>query len=185
MTVGRVRRATSRRSAGLPTRWCRRRRRRCWRTSSCARSSAGRRPSRAGRRRIASTCRCFEISTTKQPARATTIASTRRRLTKKPLELAKIAQAINRGAGFIYHCAEGQVGSLVAREFVDVANAGCLAQTFIGVHCNAIAAADWQRWDKRKAGAIAWSPFSNLWLYGTTTGHHVSPGAGRVDLPRV
>jgi 5-methylthioadenosine/S-adenosylhomocysteine deaminase len=90
-------------------------------------------------------------------------------LTKKSLELAKMAQAINRGAGFIYHCAEGQVGSLVAREFVDVANAGCLARTFIGVHCNALAPADWQRWDPRNAGAVAWSPFSNLWLYGTTT----------------
>ena len=90
-------------------------------------------------------------------------------LTKKPLELARIAQAVNTGAGFIYHCAEGQVRSLVAREFVDVANAGCLARTFIGVHCNAITSAEWQRWDKRKAGAIAWSPFSNLWLYGSTT----------------
>jgi cytosine/adenosine deaminase-related metal-dependent hydrolase len=90
-------------------------------------------------------------------------------LTKKSLELAKMAQAINAGAGFIYHCAEGQVGSLAAREFIDVANAGCLARTFIGVHCNAVAAADWQRWDTRKAGAIVWSPFSNLWLYGTTT----------------
>lgn len=90
-------------------------------------------------------------------------------LTKKSLELAKMAQAINAGAGFIYHCGEEQVGSLAAREFVDVANAGCLSQTFIGVHCNAVAAADWQRWDSRKAGAVVWSPFSNLWLYGTTT----------------
>ena len=90
-------------------------------------------------------------------------------LTKKPLELGKVAQAQMRGAGFIYHCAEGQAGSLVAREFIDAANAGCLGKTFIGIHCNAITAADWQRWAKNKAGAIAWSPFSNLWLYGTTT----------------
>jgi cytosine/adenosine deaminase-related metal-dependent hydrolase len=90
-------------------------------------------------------------------------------LTKEPLELAKIAQSMSQGAGFIYHCAEGQVGSLVAREFVDVADAGCLDRTFVGVHCNAIARDDWQRWAKNRAGAIAWSPFSNLWLYGTTT----------------
>ena len=90
-------------------------------------------------------------------------------LTKKPLELGKMAQAQKKGAGFIYHCAEGQVGSLVTREFVDVANAGCLERTFIGIHCNAIAGADWKRWASSKAGAIAWSPFSNLWLYGTTT----------------
>lgn len=90
-------------------------------------------------------------------------------LTKKPLELAKVAQAQQRGAGFIYHCAEGQVGSLVAREFIDAANAGCLQDTFIGIHCNAITAPEWQRWSKNKAGAVVWSPFSNLWLYGTTT----------------
>ena len=90
-------------------------------------------------------------------------------LTKKPLELGKIAQAQMQGAGFIYHCAEGQAGSLVAREFIDAANAGCLGKTFIGIHCNAVTAADWQHWAKNKAGAIAWSPFSNLWLYGTTT----------------
>ena len=80
-----------------------------------------------------------------------------------------MAQAQKRGAGFIYHCAEGQVGSLVVREFLDAANAGCLDKTFIGIHCNAIDASEWQRWAKSKAGALAWSPFSNLWLYGTTT----------------
>ncbi len=90
-------------------------------------------------------------------------------LTKKPLELAKMAQAMSRGAGFIYHCGEGQAGSLVTREFSDAANAGCLETTFIGIHCNSVAAADWQRWDKTKAGALVWSPFSNLWLYGSTT----------------
>ena len=90
-------------------------------------------------------------------------------LTKKPLELGKMAQAQLRGAGFIYHCAEGQRGSLVAREFVDVANAGCLSKTFIGIHCNAITPSEWQRWSTSNAGAVAWSPFSNLWLYGSTT----------------
>ena len=76
---------------------------------------------------------------------------------------------MHRGAGFIYHCAEGQVGSFVAREFVDASNAGCLEQTFVGIHCNAIVGADWQRWAMNKAGALVWSPFSNLWLYGATT----------------
>ncbi len=91
-------------------------------------------------------------------------------LTKAALELAKIAQAQKqKGAGFVYHCAEGQAGSLVAREFVDAANAGCLDKTFIGIHCNAITDLDWQRWAKSKAGAVVWSPFSNLWLYGMTT----------------
>ena len=90
-------------------------------------------------------------------------------LTKEPPDLAKVAQAMNDGAGFVYHCAEGQVGSLVTREFNDVVNAGCLEKTFIGIHCNAIAGPDWQRWAASNAGAVVWSPFSNLWLYGSTT----------------
>jgi cytosine/adenosine deaminase-related metal-dependent hydrolase len=90
-------------------------------------------------------------------------------LTLDPLTLAKRAQAQRQGAGFIYHCAEGQAGSIVAREFEDAANAGCLTKTFIGIHCNAVAEDDWKRWDKSKSGAIAWSPFSNFWLYGSTT----------------
>jgi cytosine/adenosine deaminase-related metal-dependent hydrolase len=99
-------------------------------------------------------------------------------LTKKPLELAKVAQAMRDGAGFIYHCAEGQVGSLVTREFVDAANAGCLRKTFIGIHCNAIDATTWTRWSSAQAGAIVWSPFSNLWLYGTTTDITAARGQG-------
>jgi 5-methylthioadenosine/S-adenosylhomocysteine deaminase len=90
-------------------------------------------------------------------------------LTLKALDLGKMAQVQKQGGGFIYHCAEGQVNSLVAREFLDADNAGCLGKTFIGIHCNAITAADWKRWPKAKAGTVVWSPFSNLWLYGTTT----------------
>ena len=89
-------------------------------------------------------------------------------LTLAPLALGQMAQSEKQGAGFIYHCAEGQVNSLVAREFVDTANAGCLGKTFIGIHCSAIAGDDWKRWDKAKAGTAVWSPFSNLWLYGAT-----------------
>lgn len=90
-------------------------------------------------------------------------------LTQKPLQLGETAQLMGRGAGFIYHCAEGQPGSVVAREFIDVANAGCLSSTFVGIHCNAVGDADWNRWPQNAAGAVVWSPFSNLWLYGTTT----------------
>ena len=90
-------------------------------------------------------------------------------LTEKPLQLAHTAQQMAHGAGFIYHCSEGQVGSIVAREFTDVANAGCLLKTFVGIHCNAVSDADWKRWARAEAGAVVWSPFSNLWLYGSTT----------------
>ena len=91
-------------------------------------------------------------------------------LTLPLLELGKMAQAESKGSGFIYHCAEGQPGSVVAKEFTDVGNAGCLQKTFIGIHCNAISGDDWKRWaPKEKVGAVVWSPFSNLWLYGKTT----------------
>ena len=89
-------------------------------------------------------------------------------LTLKKPDLGKMAQAQNKGAGFIYHCAEGQRGSLAAREFGDASDAGCLGQTFIAIHCSAINSDDWKRWDKAKAGAMVWSPFSNFWLYGST-----------------
>jgi 5-methylthioadenosine/S-adenosylhomocysteine deaminase len=90
-------------------------------------------------------------------------------LTLKPIELARRAQAQRNGAGFIYHCGEGTVGSLVEREFVDCAHAGCLGNTFIGIHCNSLSPNDWILWPKADAGAVVWSPFSNLWLYGSTT----------------
>jgi hypothetical protein len=69
--------------------------------------------------------------------------------------------------GFIYHCAEGQPQpqSPVVREFTNVVDAGCLLKTFIGIHCTALAASDWTHWPA-KTGAVVWSPFSNLWLYG-------------------
>jgi cytosine/adenosine deaminase-related metal-dependent hydrolase len=51
-------------------------------------------------------------------------------LTAKPAALAERANKMQAGSAFIYHCSEGQRGSI---------------------------------------GAIAWSPFSNLWLYGQTT----------------
>ncbi len=90
-------------------------------------------------------------------------------LTLSKLDLGKMAQAEKQGAGFIYHCAEGQAGSLVLREFLDASNAGCLDKAFIGIHCNAVTPTDWQRWPKGDAGTLVWSPFSNLWLYGMTT----------------
>ena len=90
-------------------------------------------------------------------------------LTKDLLELGKIAQEQKKGAGFIYHCAEGKVGSTVDKEFTNAGNAGCLGKTFIGIHCSAIAGDSWKVWDKNKAGAVVWSPFSNFWLYGATT----------------
>jgi 5-methylthioadenosine/S-adenosylhomocysteine deaminase len=80
------------------------------------------------------------------------------------------------GSTFIYHCAEGQPGSIVAREFTDASNAGCLQPNFVAVHANAVPASALATW--HQPGAIAWSPFSNLWLYGTTTDIPAARAAG-------
>ncbi len=38
-----------------------------------------------------------------------------------------------------------------------------------GIHSTALTAADFAAWSRLGGGAIVWSPFSNLWLYGGTT----------------
>jgi 5-methylthioadenosine/S-adenosylhomocysteine deaminase len=97
-------------------------------------------------------------------------------LTAKPAVLAERANKMRTGAAFIYHCSEGQRGSIVAREFTDAEAAGCLQPRFIAVHANAVEPAAFARW--RSPGAIAWSPFSNLWLYGQTTDVPAARAAG-------
>ena len=88
-------------------------------------------------------------------------------LTATPAALAERANKMRAGSAFIYHCSEGQRGSFVAREFSDAEAAGCLQPRFIAVHANAVDPAVYSHW--KSPGAIAWSPFSNLWLYGQTT----------------
>jgi 5-methylthioadenosine/S-adenosylhomocysteine deaminase len=88
-------------------------------------------------------------------------------LTMTPDQLAQRAERMRAGSVFIYHCGEGQPGSIVAREFRDAAAAGCLQRRFVAVHCNSVAPPALRRWTQH--GAIAWSPLSNLWLYGSTT----------------
>lgn len=88
-------------------------------------------------------------------------------LTLKPTGLADQAAHMRGGSSFIYHCSEGQVDTVVAQEFRDAQTAGCLQERFIAVHCNAVEPRAFAGW--RKHGAVVWSPFSNLWLYGSTT----------------
>lgn len=98
-------------------------------------------------------------------------------LTLKPEELLKKATRMREGSAFIYHCSEGQVGTVVAQEFHDAKKADCLQERFIAVHCNAIDPRDFAGW--RKHGAVVWSPFSNLWLYGSTTNVPAAMEAGQ------
>jgi len=77
---------------------------------------------------------------------------------------------------FIYHCSEGQRGSLVAREFRAAAQAGCLQDHFVAVHCNAVDPSVFETW--RDPGAVVGSPLSSLWLYGETTDVPAARAAG-------
>ncbi len=86
-------------------------------------------------------------------------------LTLKSDVLGKRAAQMRGGASFIYHCAEGQPGSTVSREYQAVKTTGCLQRGLVAVHANAVDG--YTGWSD--PGSIVWSPFSNLWLYGTTT----------------
>lgn len=97
-------------------------------------------------------------------------------LTAKPAVLAARANRMRSGSAFIYHCGEGRRGSIAAREWTDAAAAGCLQDRFIAVHANAVDPTEFTRWSE--PGAIAWSPFSNLWLYGETTAVPEAMAAG-------
>jgi len=88
-------------------------------------------------------------------------------LTAKPSQLASRANKMRDGATFIYHCAEGRQGTIVAHEYNQATDAGCLQSRFVAIHANAVATGGFSNWTT--PGAIAWSPFSNLWLYGATT----------------
>ena len=97
-------------------------------------------------------------------------------LTADSTQLAARANAMRTGSAFIYHCAEGSPGSIVAREYDAAAAAGCLQSRFVAVHANAVDSDRFADWTE--AGAIAWSPFSNLWLYGKTTDVVAARAAG-------
>jgi 5-methylthioadenosine/S-adenosylhomocysteine deaminase len=90
--------------------------------------------------------------------------------------LRKDAKKPRAGHVLIYHDAEGQVGSIVTDEFVDLSATGCLQPGLIGVHASALAEEHFAHWraklsatDGQGRGTAVWSPFSNLWLYHETT----------------
>ncbi len=94
-------------------------------------------------------------------------------LTLDSEELASKAAGLDQGKGFIYHCAEGQKDSRVIKEFDALGTTNCLRERLIAIHCCAVGEDAFQKWKERaklihdeKPGAVVWSPFSNLWLYG-------------------
>src|SRR5438309_7204615 len=96
-------------------------------------------------------------------------------LTEDVAKLTLRAQGLEAGKIFVYHCAEGQPGSIVTTEFDNVATAGCLQRGLAAIHCSALTGTQFARWKRASGpgagppGAVVWSPFSNLWLYGVTT----------------
>ena len=66
---------------------------------------------------------------------------------------------LDEGRALVYHLCEGQRGSKVAREFADVATAGCLRHRLIAIHCCAVGDEEFRQWnvhadlsDRRCAG---------------------------------
>ncbi len=90
-------------------------------------------------------------------------------VTKTGEALATSVRRMEQGAGFIYHCAEGQQGSRVRSDFTDLQRADGLLPTFIGVHCCAVSPEEWLQWSEPNAGGVVWSPLSNIVLYRDTT----------------
>src|SRR6266508_2098120 len=96
-------------------------------------------------------------------------------LTQTTDQLAGRARNLSAGRAFVYHCGEGRPGAIVTREFDDLAATGCLQPGLAAIHCSALDASHFARWKKASGlprgpvGTVVWSPFSNLWLYGTTT----------------
>ena len=91
-------------------------------------------------------------------------------------ELDDRRELLELGRTLVYHLCEGQLGSKVAREFADVATAGCLRHRLIAIHCSAVGDDEFRQWkvhaelaDQKAPGGVVWSPFSNLWLYNQTT----------------
>ena len=112
------------------------------------------------------------FGTTKDLIRAATIQ-------KRGAQLRVEAEKMSRdGCVLIYHVAEGKAGEAVPiGEFTELAGNGCLQSRLVGVHATALKAPDYEQWrkevaDNEPAGVrptVAWSPFSNLWLYDETT----------------
>jgi cytosine/adenosine deaminase-related metal-dependent hydrolase len=84
----------------------------------------------------------------------------------EPERLDSYAAAMGEGRSFFYHLAEGTAAALRS-EYRDLAAHGCAGPNLIGIHSTALTRADYSDWSP--PGAIVWSPFSNIWLYGATT----------------
>ncbi len=77
---------------------------------------------------------------------------------------------------FLYHLAEGTSDRLIA-DFEGLRGHDVLAPKFLGIHATALQPPQFAEWSPH-GGAVIWSPFSNLWLYGATTDVVAARAAG-------
>ena len=73
---------------------------------------------------------------------------------------------VNDKHSFIYHLSEGTAASLI-NELTALQTHDCLNERLIAVHCTALGDPEFDAWNP--GSTVVWSPFSNLWLYGSTT----------------
>lgn len=92
-------------------------------------------------------------------------------------QLDATATRLTSGKSFIYHLGEG-VAPKLREEFSLLRDHHCVGDGLIGIHSTALAVADFEEWKGLGGGAIVWSPFSNLWLYGGTTDVLAARAAG-------
>ncbi len=84
-------------------------------------------------------------------------------------QYASARKDLNEGHAFLYHLAEGTDPRLI-KDYDGLHANHCLEPKFIGIHSTALGSEQFTQWHTTaKGGAIVWSPFSNLWLYGKTT----------------
>ena len=87
---------------------------------------------------------------------------------------------LEEGHAFLYHLAEGTDPGLI-KDYDGLRDHHCLQPKFIGIHSTALGADQFSEWHATaKGGAIVWSPFSNLWLYGQTTDVLAAAKAGLI-----
>jgi hypothetical protein len=86
-----------------------------------------------------------------------------------PAQYEAAKKDLDDGHAFLYHLAEGTDPALL-KDYYGVRDHGCLEAKFIGIHSTALQRDQFAEWHtKASGGAVVWSPFSNLWLYGQTT----------------
>ncbi|MGI8572006.1 MAG: amidohydrolase family protein [Solirubrobacteraceae bacterium] len=97
-----------------------------------------------------------------------------------PAQYAAAKQDLDAGHAFLYHLAEGTDPALL-KDYNGLRDHGCLEPKFIGIHSTALQQAQFTEWHTdATGGAIVWSPFSNLWLYGQTTDVVAARQAGMI-----